>query len=133
MNPQLKKQVSEILAAILVMGLVQLAVFFVIGRFTEAAFLPALLGTLAGCLPASLNIVLLARNIEKSVEKNEKGAQYSMSIGYMLRLVLTAAVIFAAIKLPQLFNVWAAVIPLLFPRLAIAFINLKSKKHGGES
>ncbi len=130
LNPQLKKQVGEILAAVAVMGFLQLAVFFVVGRFVSVGFLSAFLGTLVGCLLASLNIILLARNIEKSVDKNEKGAQYSMSLGYMLRLALTAVVIFAAIKLPQLVNLWAVIIPLIFPRIAIMVINLKFKKQG---
>lgn len=132
LSSELKKQVREILSIVLVLGVLQLLVFFVIGRFWPIPFITALLGTVIGCLLASLNLFLLARNVDKSVEKDSKGAQYSMSLGYTLRLALTAVVVFAAIKLPQLLNLWAVIIPLVFPRTAIMLINFKSKKQGGE-
>ena len=49
-----------------------------------------------------------------------------MSGTYTLRLLLTAAMVIAAFKIPQI-NWLAAVIPLLFPRLIIMVLNLKGK------
>ena len=135
MTPQMKKQLKEIGLMILALGVLQLGVFALLTRAMNSYFLRCLAGTAAGCAVAFISMVMLAIGIEKAVDKGEKGAQASMSGGYILRLAVTAVYVFAMIKLPGIFNIWAAVIPLLFPRLAIMAINLKnskSQKQGGD-
>ncbi len=132
LSPEIKKQVKTISAAVLAMGLVQLGVFLVLSFTAQVSFAKALAGTAAGCLAAVLNLVLLAVSVEKSVAKSSRGAQAHMTLAYMGRLLLTAAEVIAVIKLPGIFNLWAAVIPLVFPRIAIMLINFKSKRKGGE-
>ena len=128
MTPQMKKQLKEIGLMILALGVLQLGVFALLTRAMNLYFLRCLAGTAAGCLIAVLSIVMLAVGIENAVDKGEKGAQAAMSGGYMLRLAVTAVYVFAVIKLPGIFNIWAAVIPLIFPRLAIMIINLKNSR-----
>ena len=135
MTPQMKKQLKEIAGLIFALGVLQLGVFALLTRAMNQYFLRCLAGTAAGCVIAVISMVMLAVGIENAVDKGEKGAQAAMSGGYMLRLVVTAVYVFAVIKLPGIFNIWAAVIPLIFPRLAIMIINLKnSKSHrqGGD-
>ena len=135
MTPQMKKQLKEIAGLIFALGVLQLGVFAVVTRTINTYFLRCLAGTGAGCFMGLLSIVMLAISIENAVDKGEKGAQAAMSGGYMLRLAVVAVYVFAVIKLPGIFNVWAAVIPLIFPRLAIMIINLKnskSQKQGGD-
>lgn len=133
MSPEMKKQLKEIAGFVIALGFLQLCVFFILGRATmDAAFLKALAGTLAGCAVAMLNILLLAAGLERAVEKGEKGAQLSMGSGYLLRLAVIAVYVFAAIKLPGIFNIWAAIVPLVFPRIAIMIITFKKSKQGGE-
>ena len=135
MTPQMKKQLKEIAGLILALGVLQLGVFAFLTRAMNLYFLRSLAGTAAGCLIAVISMVMLAVGIENAVDKGEKGAQAAMSGGYMLRLAVTAVYVFAVIKLPGIFNIWAAVIPLIFPRLAIMIINLKnskSHKQGGD-
>ena len=127
LSPEMKKQLREILGFVLAFGFVQLCVFFILGRTAvEVPFLKALAGTAAGCAVAMLNMLLLAIGIEKAVDKGEKGAQSARGGGYMQRLAVIAVYVFAAIKLPGVFNVWAAIIPLTFTRIAIMIINLKN-------
>ena len=115
----------------LAFGFVQLAVFFIYYRAgLSAGFLRALAGTAAGCAAAALNLLFMAVGIERAVEKGEKRAQASMASGYMLRLAALAVYVFAVIKLPSVFNLWAAVLPLVFPRIAIAIINIKKVGDG---
>ena len=135
LSPEMKKQLREILGFVIALGFVQLCVFFILGRtMAEVPFLKALAGTAAGCAVAMLNMLLLAIGIEKAVDKGEKAAQAAMSGGYMLRLAVIAVYVFAAIKLPGIFNVWAAIIPLTFTRIAIMIINLKNAgTKGGDN
>ena len=128
MTPQMKKQLKEIAGLILALGVLQLGVFAFLTRAMNLYFLRSLAGTAAGCLIAVISMVMLAVGIENAVDKGEKGAQAAMSGGYMLRLAVTAVYVFAVIKLPGIFNIWAAVIPLVFPRIAIMIINLKNSK-----
>ena len=135
LSTEMKKQLREILGFVLALGFVQLLVFFILSRTAvEIPFLRALAGTAAGCAVAVLNMLFLAIGIEKAVEKSEKGAQAAMGGGYMLRLAVIAVYVFAVIKLPGVFNVWAAIIPLTFTRIAIMIINLKNagRKAGGD-
>lgn len=132
MSPEMKKQLKELGAMILALGILQLGVFAILSRFVSVFFLRCLAGTVAGCAVSVLSMVLLGIGIERAVDKGEKKAQASMGGGYMLRLAVVAVYVFAVIKLPAIFNIWAALIPLLFPRLAVMIINLKNgKKQGG--
>ncbi len=135
LSPEMKKQLREIFGFVLAFGFVQLMAFLAYYAYSRAGlpagFLRALAGTAAGCAAASLNLLFMALGIERAVEKGEKRAQASMASGYMLRLAAMAVYVFAVIKLPSVFNLWAAVIPLVFPRAAIAIINLK-KVGGGK-
>ena len=130
MTPEMKKQLKTIGGMVLALGVLQLGVCAVITRAFNKLFLQCLAGTGAGCVVAILVMVMLAIGIELAVDKGEKGAQAAISGGYLLRLAVVAAYVFAVIKFPAVFNVWAAVIPLVFPRLAIMAINFKTKKSG---
>ncbi len=132
MSPEMKKQLKEIIGFILAFGVLEVGVCAVLSGTLSFSFLRCLAGAAAGCAVGALSMVMLAFSIEKSVAKGEKGAQASMGGGYMLRLAVIAVYVFAVIKLPGIFNIWAALIPLLFPRLAVMAINLKNnKKQGG--
>ena len=136
MSPEMKKQLKEIFGFVIAFGFLQLCVFFILGLgAVQVPFLKALAGTAAGCAVAMLNIILLAVGIERAVGRGEKSAQAAMGGGYMLRLAVIAVYVFAMIKLPGAINLWAAIIPLVFPRIAILLINLKNsgKTDGGES
>lgn len=132
MSPEMKKQLKELGAMILALGVLQLGVFAVLSRFMSLFFLRCLAGTAAGCAVSVLSMVLLGLGIERAVDKDGKKAQASMGGGYMLRLAVVAVYVFAVIKLPGIFNIWAALVPLVFPRLAVMAVNLKNnKKQGG--
>ncbi len=133
LSPETKKQIGNISSIVLIFGLVQAVVFAVLSRVTSVTLLQGLAGTVAGCLMAVFNLLLLGISVEKSLKKGEKNAQAYMSITYIGRLLITAALLIAVIKLPGIFNLWAAVIPLVFPRIAILIINLKSKNKGGDT
>ena len=133
MSPEMKKQLKEIVGFILAFGVLEAGVCAILSGVLDAPFLRCLAGTAAGCAVSALSMVMLAFGIEKSVAKGEKGAQATMGGGYMLRLAVIAVYVFAVIKLPGVFNIWAALVPLVFPRLAVMAINIKNnkKQQGG--
>ncbi len=82
-----------------------------------------IVGILYGCTFACANFFYLAYSVEKSVNSSEKGAQMHMAGSYNVRLLLTAAMVIVAARFKAI-HFWAAIIPLLFPRLAVHLINL---------
>jgi len=95
-----------------------------------------LLGTLLGCTYAVCNFMLTAYFVSQSVKKGENAAKAYMAGSYYLRLILAAGVLFLAIKLPNVFNVYTTAIPFVFPRIVITvcglFENVKKKNRGEE-
>ena len=89
-----------------------------------------LLGTLYGCIFVCLNFLFLTHSVKKAAEKGESGAKAYMSSTYTVRMLLTAGMIILAAKLDYIY-IWAAIIPLLFQRIAatvVPFINKRSDK-----
>lgn len=132
MSPEMKNQLKELMGFILALGVLEVGVCAILAGTVSVHFLRCLAGAAAGSAVSVISMIMLAVGIERSVDKGEKKAPASMGGGYMLRLALVAVYVFAVIKLPGVFNVWAAIVPLLFPRLAVMAINLKNnKKQGG--
>ena len=66
-------------------------------------------------------------SVQAAVSKDEKGAKRTMRISIFSRWGLLAATAIVGVLVP-FFNTPAALIPLFFPRLAIAFRPLFRKK-----
>ena len=96
------------------LSLILQAVFLVIGKWD----ISVLLGNLLGGLLAVLNFFLLGLTVQKAVKKEEKQAKNIMSISQTLRSVMQFSVAAVGVLLP-IFNTWAVLIPLFFPRIAI--------------
>ena len=57
--------------------------------------------------------------VQRALEKEEKEAKAAMKVSQMYRMLLLAVVLALGVALP-VFHTWAVVIPIIFPRLAIA-------------
>ncbi|MBQ6998613.1 MAG: ATP synthase subunit I [Clostridia bacterium] len=129
----MKKNILQVVAGSLILGAILVIVFFLIGRFDLSVVWGALLGIACACL----NFAFLALTVSKSLSKGKAAGGY-MGISYLLRLAFIGAVVVFAIKSPYI-NYVAAVIPLLFPRVIITFIqgimkwNNKSDKKAGDN
>lgn len=113
---------------ILIMSALELLLFFAFGYFNMAV----LYGTALGALVSFLNFLFLAFSIEKSVNKEKKGAQTVMGTSYSLRLMLIAAVVVFAIKSPHI-NYLSTLIPLIFPRISIMISEVIIKRREAKS
>lgn len=121
------REVMRVSVCILALGAIMVAVFALFGKFD----MTVLLGAILGCVYACLNFALTAKSVERSAEAgSESAAKMKMMSGYYFRLILAAAVMFWAIKAPY-FNMWAAVIPFIFPRISIYIISITDRIRRG--
>ena len=90
--------------------------------------LPYILGIVFGSLIGILNFYELAITLEKSVKMAPAKANRFATIKYMVRFMLTAVVLFIAIRSPQL-HVLGAVFGLLSIKFVVYTMNLLSDKE----
>lgn len=108
-------------------GIMQ-AVFLIIQKWDYTV----LLGNLLSVVIGTLNFLLLGLTVQKAVSSgDEKYARGQMRMSQGLRLVMMfgVAVLGATVSF---FNLWATLIPLLFPRIAMIIRQIQLKKEGGE-
>ena len=120
------KEALKVSSVIFLIGIIE---FLILTAFFSLRT-DVLLGVLYGTAFSSLNFFYLAHCVKKSAEKDEKNAKNYMSATYSSRVFLTAVMIFIAAKVDRI-NIWAAVIPLVFTRIAaiiVPFINKHTKK-----
>lgn len=117
------KETKYIASWVIILSVIMEAFFLIIGMWDYKV----LLGNIFGGTIAVINFLLMGITVQKAVMKDEKGAAASMKLSQTLRnlMLLIAAVL--AITLP-FFNGAAAIIPLFFPRIAIAFVPLRDRK-----
>lgn len=101
------------------------AVFLVIGQWNYTV----LLGNLLGGAAAVANFFLMGLTVQSAVQKEEKEAKQTMRLSQTLRNLLVLVVAVVGIALPC-FSTWTVLIPLFFPRIAIAMrpLFLKEKE-----
>ena len=123
MKNSVYKEALRVSVIIFLLGIIEFIAFtaFLSFRFDILA------GVLYGCTFTSLNFFYLAYSVQKSTQKSENGAKAYMSATYSSRMFLTAVMIFIAAK-ADFINIWAAVIPLAFTRIAIFIIPLSGRK-----
>lgn len=115
----MRTNVIKVSIGVIILTAVMLGVFAVIKKFD----ITVLWGALLGCGFTVFNFFMLSVSVKMSVDRSKNGAQGLMGVSYTVRLMLTAAMVILAIKLP-VFNYIAAVIPLIFPRLVIMILNI---------
>ena len=127
-DPVIQKETLRIALGVGLGTVAMLVVFFLLGKFDVTVLWGAILG--GGF--AVLNFFLLGLSVQYTTsQENTKKAQSFMQMSYSFRLLLSAAVILIGILFPC-FHWVAVVIPLIFPRLVILILGLKSKRKGAE-
>ena len=126
MDPAVKKETGYITVWVLLLSLLMEAVFLVIRQWD----LSVLFGNLGGAVLAILNFFLLAFVVSRAVDKGkpEEAAQRVKATA-TLRLIGVGALSALLIGVFKT-NVFATLIPLLFPRVAIAFRPILDRKRG---
>ena len=129
MDPAVKKETGYIAVWVLLLSLLMEAVFLIIGQWD----LPVLFGNLGGGIIAVGNFLLLGLTVSRAVSsgKPDQAAKRVRATATfrLLGMALLCVLLIAVFKT----NLYATVIPLLFPRIGIAFRPLIDRKCGKET
>ena len=129
MDPAVKKETGYAALWVLLLSLVMEGVFLVLRAWSPAV----LLGNLGGGAAALGNYLLLGLTVSRALSsgKPEEAARRVKATA-TLRLVGCAGVCALLVGLLKT-NVYATVLPLLFPRVGLAFRPLVDRRRGKEA
>ena len=113
-DPAVWKETRYIALVTLLLGVLQQAVFLIIGKWSFSV----LLGGIYGWAAALMNFFLMALTVQKAVSQEEKDAKNTMKLSQNLRLLGLFVLAAIAYLLPFI-NTISAVLPYLYPRIAI--------------
>ena len=114
MNDKLIDEIKYIAKGVLIFNLIVLAIFLIIYALDVKMFLGLMFGTII----AILNIILLAKSIEKSVTMPVNKAQIYTTSTYLLRMLIVAIVLIVSVKASHL-SLIGVVIGLISPKFSI--------------
>ena len=121
------KETKYIASFVLILSALMQAVFLVIGKWNYTV----LLGNLWGSAAAVANFLGMGLGVQKAVTQEEKEARQTLKASQTLRFF--ALFIFGIIGvLVPFLNSVSALLPLLFPRIAIAIRPFIDKKTNGK-
>ncbi|MBQ9956603.1 MAG: hypothetical protein IJO99_03455 [Ruminococcus sp.] len=108
---------------VVILSAVMEAVFLILGMWSYKV----LLGNILGGASAVLNFLFMGITVQNAVMKDEKEASMAMKASQSMRNIMLLIVAVLGIVIP-VFNAVAVIIPLFFPRIAIAFVPLRDRK-----
>lgn len=129
LDPAVRKETGYIACWTGALSLVMEAVFLILGKWD----LSVLLGNLSGAAVAVGNFFLMARTVSLAVEggKPDEAAR-RVKASASIRLLAVGALCALLVGVLKT-NVYATLIPLLFPRIGILFRPAIDRKRGAES
>ena len=123
-----RQETLYIAAWVVILSVLMQAVFLLIGKWD----ITVLFGNVLSGAFAVLNFFLMGLTVQKAVLKEEKEAKNAIRASQSLRTLMLFAVAAVGVLLPC-FDIWASLIPLFFPRIAVNFRPLfkKNENSGG--
>lgn len=118
-------ETKRIAAGTVILSVVMEAVYLLGGWWDYTV----LLGNLLGAAGAVLNFFLMGLTIQQAAQEDQKKASNLIKLSQLLRLLMLFVVAIVGVCLPC-FDMWAALIPLFFPRLVIPAIQYVEKRKG---
>ena len=123
MDATVRKETGYIAIWVFLLSVLTQAVFLVIGKWDYTV----LLGNLLSGVAVTFNFLLIGLTVQRALQKEEKDAKNFMKLSQTYRFLFLAIVLILGAVLPC-FSIWTVMIPLLVPRIAIAFRQLFDKK-----
>lgn len=121
-----KKETGYIAIAVLAMSVLMQAVFLFLEKWSTAV----LFGNILSGAAAVMNFFLMGITVQAAVsEEDEKAAQNKIRLSQLLRMLMLFIVAFLGVTV-KIFNAAAVLIPLFFPRVAIALRPLFDRIRG---
>lgn len=129
LDPAVKKETAYVSLWTLILSLIMQGVFVVIGKWDMSV----LWGNLGGAAAAVGNFFLLGWTVSRALEKGKpEEAARQVKATASLRLIGMGAVCALLVGVAKT-NIFATVLPLLFPRIGIQFRPMIDRKRGVES
>lgn len=110
------KETKYIAVWVLLLSALLQAVFLVIGKWDVTV----LFGNILTGAASVINFLLMGITVQNAIHKEEKDAKNTMRVSQAYRFLFLVAVVVIGVALP-VFNIWAVIIPVFFPRVAIFF------------
>ena len=116
------KETKYIAAWIFIFSVLMQAVFLVISEWNYTV----LLGNILSAVFSVLNFFLMGLTVQKALDKDEKEAKTLVKVSQLYRSLMILVVTVIGVALPC-FNTVAVIVPVFFPRIAIAMRPLFDK------
>ena len=117
-----KRETKYIAYLCTILSVLMQAVFVLLKRWDYTV----ILGNLLSLAVVVLNFLFMGIGIQKAVKKDEKDAKSAMKLSQGYRMLFLLIMLIIGVVAPC-FNIWSVVIPVVFPRVAIAFRPLFDK------
>ena len=125
LDKTVKKETLYITAWVVILSALMQSVFLIISAWNYKV----LLGNLLSAIASIGNFILLGITVQKCLQKSPEDAKKLIKASQKWRLLMLLVVALLGALVP-IFNVWATVIPLLFPRIAFMVRPFLGKKGG---
>ena len=109
------KETKYIALWVVILSALMEAVFLIIGKWDYTV----ILGNALTAVASVINFLLMGITIQNALGKEEKEAKTAMKVSQLYRMLLLLIVVIIGVVAPC-FNIWAVIIPVFFPRVAIA-------------
>ena len=109
---------------VVVLELLMIAVFLLAGAFDWTV----ISGGVLGGVTAVVNFLLMGLTIQGAIGLEEKDARTRLRGSQNLRMLMQMVVCILGAVL-SCFNLWAVIIPLFFPRIAVTVRSMSMKKE----
>lgn len=117
------KETKYIVLWVIIFSLIMEAVFLIINKWDYTVLLGNLLSGAVGVL----NFFLMGLGVQKAVMQEKKEAKQTMKVSNLMRTFLLFIAVVIGVTV-SVFNNWAVIIPLFFPRIAILLRPLFDKR-----
>ena len=118
-----RKETKYIAVWVAMLSVVMQAVFALLGNWNSTV----LFGNLLSGTASVLNFLFMGITVQKAVTQEPQAAKTAMKVSQLYRMLFLLVVVIVGVVLPC-FDRWAVILPLFFPRIAIAFRPLFEKK-----
>ena len=108
------KETKYVAGVVAVLSAIMQAVFLIAGKWDYTVLLGNLLSGAVGVM----NFLLMGITVQKAVLKDVKDAKAAMKLSQTYRTFFLAVILIIGFTVP-IFNKWATLIAILFPRVAV--------------
>lgn len=126
LDSAVKKETIYVTVWVIILSALMESVFLIL----KAWDYKVLIGNALSAVATILNFLLLGVTVQKCLDKTPEDAKKAIKASQALRMVFLVIVAVIGATVPC-FNIWATVIPLLFPRVAFVFHAIFNKPKGG--